>query len=108
MGSDALAAAGRIALAQALLDLISSDKLDADTWDDFEATLIGSDLGVGPTGELVDSLRKELSIDGVADPARAQAMGRAGRARAISDFGWDAIAAKTVEVYRTAQAVHGG
>ncbi len=59
-------------LAQALLGIISSDRLDADTWDDFEATLIGSDLGVGPTGELVDSLRKELSIDGVADPARAR------------------------------------
>ncbi len=59
-------------LAQALLDLISSDKLDADTWDDFEATLIGSDLGVGPTTELVDTLRKELSIDGVNDPGRAR------------------------------------
>ncbi len=59
-------------LAQALLGLISSDKLDADTWDDFEATLIGSDLGVGPTTELVDTLRKELSIDGVNDPSRAR------------------------------------
>ena len=59
-------------LAQALLGLISSDRLDADTWDDFEATLIGSDLGVGPTTELVDTLRKELSIDGVNDPTRAR------------------------------------
>ncbi|MFZ2428573.1 MAG: signal recognition particle-docking protein FtsY, partial [Propioniciclava sp.] len=61
-------------LAQALLGIISSDKLDADTWDDFEATLIGSDLGVGPTGELVENLRRELSIDGVADPQRARAV----------------------------------
>ena len=59
-------------LAQALLGLISTDKLDADTWDDFEATLIGSDLGVGPTTELVDTLRKELAIDGVNDPERAR------------------------------------
>ena len=59
-------------LAQALLGILSSDKLDADTWDDFEATLIGSDLGVGPTTELVDNLRKELSIDGVQDPAHAR------------------------------------
>lgn len=59
-------------LAQALLGLISTDKLDADTWDDFEATLIGSDLGVGPTTELVTTLRKELSIDGVTDPERAR------------------------------------
>ena len=59
-------------LAQALLGLISTDRLDADTWDDFEATLIGSDLGVGPATELVDTLRKELSIDGVNDPTRAR------------------------------------
>ena len=59
-------------LAQALLGLISTDRLDADTWDDFEATLIGSDLGVGPTTELVDTLRMELSIDGVNDPTRAR------------------------------------
>lgn len=59
-------------LAQALLGLISTDRLDADTWDDFEATLIGSDLGVGPTTELVDTLRTELSIDGVNDPVRAR------------------------------------
>ncbi len=38
----------------------------------------------------------------VADPARAKAMGLAGRARAIADFSWDAIAQRTVAVYRTA------
>ena len=59
-------------LAQALLGLLSSDRLDSDTWDDFEATLIGSDLGVGPTTELVDNLRRELAIDGVQDPQRAR------------------------------------
>ena len=35
----------------------------------------------------------------VTDPARATAMGRAGRERTIRDFGWDAIARRTVEVY---------
>ena len=38
----------------------------------------------------------------VADPARAEAMGRAGRERAVADFGWDAIASRTLEVYRAA------
>jgi starch synthase len=38
----------------------------------------------------------------VGDPARAAEMGRAGRARAISDFSWAAIGERTVEVYRTA------
>ncbi len=59
-------------LARALSDLLSVDRIDADTWDDFEATLIASDLGVGPTTELTEALRKELSIDGVADPEAAR------------------------------------
>jgi starch synthase len=37
-----------------------------------------------------------------ADPHRAQAMGAAGRARAVSDFGWDAIADRTIAVYEAA------
>ena len=28
-------------------------------------------------------------------------MGRAGRRRAVSEFGWDAVAARTVELYRS-------
>jgi starch synthase len=35
----------------------------------------------------------------LADPARAAAMGAAGRARVLAEFGWPAIAAQTVEVY---------
>lgn len=37
----------------------------------------------------------------VADPARAEAMGKAGRARAISEFGWDAVADRTVALYES-------
>jgi starch synthase len=36
-----------------------------------------------------------------ADPARATAMGRAGRERAAREFGWDAIAHRTVELYES-------
>ena len=36
------------------------------------------------------------------DPARARAMGTAGRTRAVSDFGWDAIADQTIAVYDAA------
>ncbi|HQZ85005.1 MAG TPA: glycogen synthase [Actinomycetota bacterium] len=39
-----------------------------------------------------------------ADPAAAAEMGRRGRQRAIQAFGWDTIAARTVEVYRAAGA----
>lgn len=59
------------ALARGLADLLSRDRLDEDTWDDFEASLISSDLGVGPTTELVTNLRRKLAIDGVDDPNRA-------------------------------------
>ncbi|MGC4154962.1 MAG: signal recognition particle-docking protein FtsY [Propionicimonas sp.] len=58
--------------ARGLLGLLSADKLDAEAWEDLEATLITADLGVGPTTELIDALRKELAIDGVSDPGRAK------------------------------------
>ena len=60
------------ALASGLAELLSADKLDDDAWDDFETTLITSDLGVGPTTELVEKLRSELAIDGISDPAHAR------------------------------------
>lgn len=59
-------------LARALADLLSVDKIDDDTWDDFEATLIASDLGVGPATELVENLRKALAVGGIADPTAAR------------------------------------
>ena len=40
------------------------------------------------------------------DPDRAQAMGQAGRKRAVAEFGWPAIAAQTAELY--AELVHSG
>ena len=46
---------------------------------------------------LADSVNRVL-----ADPDLAGDMGRAGRARVIEHFGWDAIARRTVEVYREA------
>ncbi|MCL2482851.1 MAG: signal recognition particle-docking protein FtsY [Propionibacteriaceae bacterium] len=62
------------ALARGLADLLASDKISAETWEDFEATLISSDLGVGPTTELVAKLKSRLSIDGVSDPEQAKAI----------------------------------
>ena len=39
-----------------------------------------------------------------ADPAQARRMGERGRQRAVAEFGWPAIAARTVDVYREAIA----
>jgi len=38
----------------------------------------------------------------VSDPARAREMGRAGRLRAEEHFAWEAIAQRTMDVYRDA------
>ena len=65
----------------------------------------------GVTGVLVDldpddpegfERRFAAAVDEVAgDPARADEMGKAGRRRAVEEFGWDAVAARTVELYRS-------
>ncbi len=61
-------------LSRGLLLLISRDRIDEDTWDTFEETLITSDLGVGPTTELVEALRGRLRIDGINDPVQARSI----------------------------------
>lgn len=73
--------------ARGLLSVLSADRLDAEAWDDLEATLISADLGVGPTEELVSALRRELSIDGVNDPDAAR---RALRTELLRLVGTDA------------------
>jgi fused signal recognition particle receptor len=62
------------ALSRGLLMLISRDRIDEETWDEFEETLITSDLGVAPTTELVTALRTRLRVEGVSDPAQAKAI----------------------------------
>ena len=64
-------------LSRGLLLLITRDRIDEDTWEEFEETLITSDLGVAPTTELVDSLRKKLRVEGVTEPGQAKAILRA-------------------------------
>ena len=82
------------------------------------AAVVASDVGGipevvvdGTTGLLVhyspsdeSAFRMDLTsaINSLlADPARARAMGQAGRDRAVADFSWSAMAEQTVEVYRS-------
>src|SRR3954452_8715958 len=56
-----------------LLSLLSRERLDEDTWEAIEDTLLSADVGVGPTQQLVGNLRTRLRVDGkeAGDP-RAQ------------------------------------
>ena len=45
-------------LGKGLLALLSRDRLDEDTWEAIEDTLLTADIGVAPTQALVEKLRK--------------------------------------------------
>ncbi len=51
-------------LGQGLLALLSRDRLDEDTWEAIEDTLLTADIGVVPTQALVDKLRTRLRVEG--------------------------------------------
>ena len=51
-------------LGRGLLMLLSRDRLDEDTWEEIEDTLISADVGVAPTQELVEKLRTRLRVEG--------------------------------------------
>jgi fused signal recognition particle receptor len=55
------------AVGKGLLALLTRDRLDDATWDEVEETLLASDLGVAPTQELVESLRRRTRAEGVQD-----------------------------------------
>ncbi|MGH3336305.1 MAG: signal recognition particle-docking protein FtsY [Nocardioides sp.] len=55
-------------LGRGLLALLSRDRLDDDTWETIEDTLLTADVGVKPTQELVENLRTRLRVAGDADP----------------------------------------
>ena len=62
------------AVGKGLLSLLTRSTLDAATWDEVEETLLSSDLGVGPTQELLATLKLRTKVDGVADLAGARAL----------------------------------
>ena len=51
-------------LGQGLLALLSRDRLDEDTWEAIEDTLLTADIGVAPTQALVEKLRTRLRVEG--------------------------------------------
>ncbi|MFK0195379.1 signal recognition particle-docking protein FtsY [Kitasatospora sp. NPDC090308] len=55
-------------LGKGLLTLLSRDRLDEDTWEEIEDTLLTADVGVAATQELVDNLRTRVKVLGTRTP----------------------------------------
>ncbi len=51
-------------LGRGLLALLSRDRLDEDTWESIEDTLLTADIGVQPTQQVVEHLRTRLRVEG--------------------------------------------
>jgi fused signal recognition particle receptor len=51
-------------LGRGLLALLSRERVDEDTWEEIEDTLLTADIGVMPTQELVGRLRTRLRVEG--------------------------------------------
>ena len=62
------------ALGGALLGLLSSDRLDEQTWEEIEDTLITADMGVAPARQLVDELRTDVKVEGTRDPESVRSL----------------------------------
>lgn len=56
-------------LGRGLLGLLSRDRLDEEVWEEVEETLIGADLGIESTNQLVDRLRERTRVLGTRTPA---------------------------------------
>jgi starch synthase len=63
----------------------------------YEARPDGTGTPADPTALAAGLAEKVNEL--LADPARAEAMGRAGRARAVERFGWNVAAAETLALY---------
>ena len=81
---------GRLARSQSgfgsvLLGLLSRDGLDDQSWEEIEDTLIGADIGVAPSRQLVGELRTQVRVQG----ARGDAVRALLRADLIQAIGAD-------------------
>ncbi len=62
-------AGSQTALGRGLLQLLSRDRIDDQTWDDLEETLLTADVGVTQSMAIVDALRKRVRVEGISTPA---------------------------------------
>jgi fused signal recognition particle receptor len=57
-----------------LLGLLSRDRLDEETWEEIEDTLITADMGVTPARQLVEELRTEVKVAGTRDTEEVRSL----------------------------------
>lgn len=65
------------ALGNALLSILSRAELKAGDWEELEETLLMADLGIEPTTELLETLQREMKVQGTQDPAAIRKILRA-------------------------------
>jgi len=70
-------ARSQTALGSALLSLLSSGKLDEQTWEEIEEVLITADMGAGPAAGMVSRLRSEVKVAGTSNTAEVKSLLRA-------------------------------
>jgi fused signal recognition particle receptor len=69
----------------ALLNLLSRDRLDDETWDEIEEVLITADVGVAPARVMVDDLQTQVKVLGTRGPAEVRELLRAELLRQLGD-----------------------
>jgi fused signal recognition particle receptor len=62
------------ALGGVLLGLLSRERLDEETWEEIEDTLITADMGVTPARQLVEELRTEVKVAGTRDTEEVRSL----------------------------------
>jgi len=70
-------ARSQTALGSALLSLLSSGKLDEQTWEEIEEVLITADMGAGPAASMVSRLRTDVKVAGTSDLTEVKELLRA-------------------------------
>ncbi|MBO1756157.1 signal recognition particle-docking protein FtsY [Allobranchiibius sp. CTAmp26] len=66
-------AASNNAMGKGLLGLLAGGQLDDAVWEEVEDTLLGADLGVEATTELVDALKRRVQVEGNATAEQLEA-----------------------------------
>ncbi len=61
-------------LGRGLLSVLSRDKLDDDAWEEVEEALLGADVGVGATTEIVENLRTRTKVLGTRSQGELRAL----------------------------------